>query len=334
MALTVPGPVLAAATPQGEFAAEIAYSPGIWHLIEYSFVVAGFALAAGCVYSLMGRNEVATKYRAAVHGSALLQGVAALAYLALIITWNSGFDYVNGLYVPAATERFDGGLRYADWSVTVPLLAVELLAVCAIAGKALSRARAIAVVSAFGMIVTGFLGASVFDNGTSTLWLNVWAAISTVFFLVLYGVLGKAVADSRGALSAGTFTSLLRSTIVLFAIFGAYPLLYLVQVLVGPNSNLVAWAVVVQVGFSFSDIIAKVGFGVMIHRVAKLRTAEDLEAGTTTHDEPVWIAHELQAAPRPALAEALTGTGSVLTGAGAGNGVGNGRRGSHEAAGR
>lgn len=325
MAPTVPGPVHAAATPQGEFASEIAFSPGVWHLVEYSFVVAGFALAAGCLYSLLGRHEVGTKYRAAVHGSALLQGVAALAYLALIITWNSGFDYVNGMYVPAATERFDGGLRYADWSVTVPLLAVELLAVTVLAGKALSRGRAIAIGSAFGMIVTGFLGASVFDNGTSTTWLNVWAAISTVFFLVLYGVLGKAVVGSRASLSPATYTSLLRSAIVLFSIFGAYPLLYLVQVLVGPNSNLVAWAVVVQVGFSFSDIIAKVGFGAMIHKVAKLRTAEDLEAGTATHDEAVWVSHELQAAPRPAVAEALVGNGVTLVGAAAG-------RGNHEAA--
>jgi bacteriorhodopsin len=292
---------------EGEFSAEIAYSPGIWHLVEYGFGVAGFALFAGAVYSLLGRGEVGARYRPAVHASALLQSVAALAYLALFLTWHSGFDYVNGVYVPDPASRFDGGMRYADWSVTVPLLAVELLAVTALAGKTLSRARGIAIASAFGMIITGFLGAEVFDDGTSTTWLNVWAAISTVFFLVLYGVLGRAVWSSRPQLAPGTATSLVRATIVLFSIFGAYPLLYLVQVLVTPASNLVVWAVVVQLGFSFSDIIAKVGFGAMIHKVAKLRTAEDLNEGTETHDEPVFISHELQAPARPAVATALVG---------------------------
>jgi bacteriorhodopsin len=291
----------------GEFASEVVYSSGVWHLIEYGFAVAGFALLAGAAYSVLGRHEVGTKYRTAVHGSALLQAVAALAYLGLFVSWHTGFDLVNGFYVPAADSRFNGGLRYADWSITVPLLGVELLAVTTLAGKALSRARAITIASAFLMIITGFLGAEVFDNGTSTTWLNIWAAVSTVFFLVMYAVLGKAVLDSRAGLSGSTFASLLRSTIVLFSIFGAYPLLYLVQVLVTPNSNLVLWAVVVQLGFSFSDIIAKVGFGAMIHKVAKLRTAEDMNAGVQTHDEPVYVAHELQAAPRPAVATALAG---------------------------
>ncbi len=34
--------------------------------------------------------------------------------------------------------------------------------------------------------------------------------------------------------------------------------------------------------------MAKVGFGVLVHKVAKLRTAENVAAGVDTHPEPVW----------------------------------------------
>ena len=40
-----------------------------------------------------------------------------------------------------------------------------------------------------------------------------------------------------------------------------------------------------------TDELAKVGFGVLIHKVAKLRTAEDVVAGVDTHPEPVWSSH-------------------------------------------
>jgi hypothetical protein len=36
-------------------------------------------------------------------------------------------------------------------------------------------------------------------------------------------------------------------------------------------------------------VIAKVGFGLLIQKVAKLRTAFDVQAGLTTSPEPLWI---------------------------------------------
>ena len=46
-----------------------------------------------------------------------------------------------------------------------------------------------------------------------------------------------------------------------------------------------------EVGYSVTDVVAKVGFGVLVHKVAKLRTAEDVAAGIDTHPEPVWSSH-------------------------------------------
>ena len=38
-------------------------------------------------------------------------------------------------------------------------------------------------------------------------------------------------------------------------------------------------------------MLATVGFGVLIHKVAKLRTAEDVAAGEETHPESVWVSN-------------------------------------------
>ena len=316
--------LLPAAPPEdGGFSSVVSYTPGMYHLVEYSFGVAGLALFAGCVYSLMTRGEIGGKYRSAIHASALIQGIAFLAYVALFVTWHTGFVYSQGQYVPAPDSRFSPGLRYADWSVTVPLLMVELLSVCALAGAALRRTRFIAMASAFLMIITGFLGAQVFDDGTSTTWLNIWGLISTVFFIVLYAVGARAVLGARTTLSDEAWTSLRNAGMVLGAFFGAYPLLYLIQVFVSPDlspATLAVWAVVVQVGFSFSDVAAKCGFGSLIHKVAKVRTAEDVNAREESHPEQVWVSHVKQADAWPPQIAALSSTGvlDTLTGAPAG----------------
>lgn len=308
--LVAAGPLRAAPPEEGGFAGVLSYSPGLYHLVEYSLGVAGFALFAGCVYSLVTRSEIGTRYRGATHASALIQGVAFLAYVVLFVSWHTGFVYAGGQYVPAPDARFSSGMRYADWSVTVPLLMVELLSVCALVGAALRRARFILMASAFLMIATGFLGAQVFDDGTSSTWLNVWAAISTVFFIVLYVVGGRAVLGARHSMSAAAWTPLMHAAVLLGATFGIYPLLYLVQVLVTPSTSpgaLVAWAIVVEAGFSFTDVAAKVGFGALIHKSAKIRTAEDVTAREESHPEEVWISGDKLAEAWPPQVAALEG---------------------------
>ncbi len=47
-----------------------------------------------------------------------------------------------------------------------------------------------------------------------------------------------------------------------------------------------------QVILSAADIVAKVGYGAMIHKIAKLRSAEDVRAGVDTLPEALWISSE------------------------------------------
>lgn len=279
-----------------------------YDLVFYFLVVAAFALFASFLYSWTSRGEVSTRYRPAVLASLCITAVATVSYLVLILKWDTGFDLRNGRYVPNSEALFDLAPRYMDWSVTVPLLTAELLAVTTLAGPRARTVRFSTMASASLMIFTGFLGAQVFDNGRSIGWLVLWGLVSTAFYAYLYVALWGATATSLGSISAPAGTSLRNATLLLLSVFGVYPLVYAVPVFFNPTPT---WLVTYQVAFSVADIAAKAGFGAIIHKVAKLRTAEDVVSGEDTHPEPVWISSVLQSAAVQPEVRGLALTGAA-----------------------
>lgn len=261
-------------------------SLGQYDLVLYFLVAAGFALFAYFVYTWNSKSEVGVRYRPAVLASLCITGVAALSYLYLVVKWDSGFTLAGDVYEPNEEARFTLAPRYIDWSITVPLLTVELLAVCSLAGAKARNTRLTTMTAAFLMIFTGYLGSQVLAQGASTTALVVWGVISTVFYLYLYVALIGAVKASLSSMSSEAGTSLRNAAIVLLGTFGVYPLVYAIPVFFDVTP---AWLTAMQIAYSAADVLAKVGFGVLIHKVAKLRTAEDVHAGEDTHPEAVWI---------------------------------------------
>jgi bacteriorhodopsin len=260
-------------------------SPGLYDVVQLAILGAGFALFAYLLYSWISRDEVSARYRPSSYAAVCLAAVATVAYLLLHLDWDSGFRFEGGVLVPNEEARTTEGTRFIDWSVTVPLLTVELLAVCSIAGAAARRLRFTTMAAAFLMIVTGYVGAQVVDQGRDTVALVGWGLVSTVFFAYLYVALIGAVRRSLPTMGPEAAASLRNATIVLLSSFGIYPLVYAVPVFADVTP---AWFTAMQVGYSVADVVAKVGFGVLVHKVAKLRTAEDVAAGVDTHPEPVW----------------------------------------------
>ncbi|MEZ0163564.1 bacteriorhodopsin [Kineococcus sp. LSe6-4] len=262
-----------------EFTATSTYSSAQYSLVLYAFVVAAFALFATGVYGAKTTSEVSKAYRPAALASTLVCWVATLAYVALVLQWVLGFQASpDGSTFTPRPGTVITELRYMDWSVTVPLLTVELLAVAALTRTQAFRLRTIAVPSAFLMIVTGYLGvvqgADARQGTTAALW--IWGAVSTVFFVVLYVVAWRAYRSTRDAVGPETRTSYRNALVLLLSVFGAYPLAYLVPAWTGTSDA--GWATTEQLVFTAADIAAKAGFGLLIHKVAKLRTAEDTVA--------------------------------------------------------
>ena len=258
---------------------------GLYDVVQFAILGAGLALLAYFLYALVSRDEVSARYRPSSYAALCLAAVATAAYLLLYLDWDSGFRLEDGVYVPTEEARTTESTRYIDWSVTVPLLTVELLAVCSVAGTAARRLRSSTMAAAFLMIVTGYLGAQVLDQGRDRLALVVWGLISTAFFAYLYVALIGAVRRSLPTMGPEAAASLRNATIVLLSSFGVYPLVYAVPVFADVTP---AWFTTMQVAYSAADVVAKIGFGVLVHKVAKLRTAEDVAAGIDTHPEPVW----------------------------------------------
>ncbi|SDE68305.1 Bacteriorhodopsin [Blastococcus fimeti] len=258
---------------------------GLYDVVQLALLGAGFALLAYFLYSLISKDEVSARYRPSAYAAVCLSAVAMVAYALLYSDWDSGFRLEGEVWVPTEEARNSVGTRYIDWSVTVPLLTVELLAVCSIAGARARNLRFTTMGAAFLMIVTGYLGSQVIADGRDRTALVVWGLISTVFFGYLVAALIAAVRASLPTMGKEAATSLRNATIVLLGSFGIYPLIYAIPVFVDVTA---AWLTVIQVGYSATDVVAKVGFGVLIHKVAKLRTAEDVVAGVDTHPEPVW----------------------------------------------
>jgi bacteriorhodopsin len=256
-------------------------------LVVYAVVVAGFALLASFMHSWNAKTEVSTRYRPAVLASLCITGIAFLSYAVLYVKVENGYEYAGGHYVPSADALESMSTRYLDWSVTVPLLLAELLAVCTLAGRRLSALRARAMAAGFAMILTGYLGAQVFHHGSSDLWLWVWFAVSCLFFLYVYVALIPVVVRSVRDLPGEAGRTLGRAATVLFAVFLVYPVVYLIPVFFAGGW----WTTSMHVAFSVADVIAKVLFGILIHKVAKLRTAADVSTGEDTHPEPVWVDH-------------------------------------------
>ncbi|SFO70549.1 Bacteriorhodopsin [Geodermatophilus dictyosporus] len=263
-------------------------SLGLYDLVHFALMAAGFALFAYFLYTWASREEVGRRYRPALYAGLCLAAVATVSYLVLFVKWDTGFTLTDGVYEPNAEARFTGSTRYPDWAVTVPLLTVELLAVCSLAGRRARNLRATTVAAAFLMILTGYFGAQVVADGRDRTALVVWGLVSTAFFVYLAVALIGAVRASLPHMGAEAAVSLRNATIVLLSSFGVYPLVYAIPVFADVTP---AWAATVQVAYSTADVIAKVGFGLLVHKVALLRTAEDVRAGEDTHPEPVWVSH-------------------------------------------
>lgn len=292
-------------------------SLGQYDLVFYFLVIPGLALFASFLYSWTTRSDVSPRYRTSSIASMCITAIATVSYVVLVIKWDTGYTLHGSHYVPNSEARFVLVPRYMDWSITVPLLTVELLAVCTVSGAIARRTRFTTMAASFLMIFTGLLGAQIIHNGTSRGWLLLWGLVSTVFFAYLYVALIGAVLPSLEALPAETGNSLTNATVLLLATFGVYPLVYAIPVFFHTTAS---WLVTAQVAFSVADIAAKAGFGSLIHKVAKLRTAQDLDDGTATHPEPVFISGEQRSIallpPNAATAELTDYTPPLGAGAG------------------
>lgn len=254
-------------------------------LVVFGVTVAGFALIAMLVRTVLVRGEVSGRYRPAIAASLGVLMVASLSYVVIFFKFDAGYRFDGQLWQPLPAAQYAWSTRYLDWAVTVPLLIVELVAVSALAGRQVARTRTLGVAAAFLMIATGYLGGIAIGGGEDFGVLLTWSLISSAFFVLLYVLVLVTVLRSLPALPTAARPAYRAAMVLLMTTWFVYPIVVGLQGLTVGGG----WAVAGQLLLSGADIVAKVGFGLLIHKVAKLRTAFDVQAGIDTHPETLWI---------------------------------------------
>ena len=254
-------------------------------LTLYFIAVAGFAMLAGLVRTWTTRGEVGSRYRSATVARLTVGAVATVAYLVLVVAFCTGYHRTGAGYEADSASLFVFAARYMDWSITVPMLTAELLSVCVLAGAVARRTRFIATTGAFLMIFTGFLGAFTFGGSANRPMMLVWGGVSGVFWIVTTVILIRAARYSLPRLTPESAGLLRNTTTLLLSGWIIYPIVYLIQAFTDGG----AWATTIQISLCVADVAIKIGCGGLVHRVAKLRTAEDVRAGDDVHPESIWI---------------------------------------------
>jgi bacteriorhodopsin len=266
--------VLPDALTQGQF-------DTVYNLL--SLVIASQLFTA--LFLVVVQPRVLPRYRQALVVSAVVCGIAAYHYFRIFSSFREAYvsDAVGGrgVYHQAVGQSFNEGYRYVDWLLTVPLLLVELVVVLTLAKALQSSLLRRLIPAAAAMIILGYPG----EISTGILTRHLFGLLSTVPFLYILYVLFVELTRSLDRQPAAVRRTVSRMRILLVATWGVYPIAYLVPLLGFDGAD--AW-VGKQAGYSIADILAKALYGLLIFRIARMKSFADdpaFAAAEEAHEE-------------------------------------------------
>lgn len=249
---------------------------GQYELVYNAFSFSIATMGAATLFFWLSRDTVAPQYRAALVISGLVTFIAAYHYWRIFGSWSAAFsvDAVAGSVAPSG-EKFNDAYRYVDWLLTVPLLLVELILVMGLSRAAtISKGVRLGVLAAL-MVALGYPGEIATEMSTRLLW----GALSMIPFLFilfelfvgLRGSIKNQPEEARGLVNLAIWVTVLS--------WSFYPVVYFAPLLFGAgNANIATMsgdaAMIVQVGYTIADIVAKAGFGVLIFMIASAKSQE------------------------------------------------------------
>jgi bacteriorhodopsin len=239
----------------------------VYNLLSLAIASLGFT----GLYLVLSQRRVLPRYRNAIIVSAIVCFIATYHYVRIFDNFKESYttDAQGGAGTYVLTNiPFNEGYRYVDWLLTVPLLMVETIAVLALAAVVARQLLTKLVIAAFFMIALGYPGEITTEVGPRLLW----GTLSTIPFLyilyVLFVELSKSL-DRQPVEVRGTVSKL---RLMLVGLWGVYPIAYLMPIVGfdGPEAFVLR-----QAGYSIADILAKAAFGLVIYKIARMKSAID-----------------------------------------------------------
>jgi len=243
----------------------------VYNLFSLSIAALGFT----GIFLLLSQRRVLERYRNALVVSAMVCFIATYHYFRIFENFKSSYvtpDKVvssKSVYMLTGIE-FNEAYRYVDWFLTVPLLLVETIAVLSLARSVAKPLLTKLVFASALMIGLGYPGEVATSDGTRLLW----GALSTIPFIYLLYVLFVEVSKSLDRQPAEVRSTVGKLRIMLVGLWGVYPIAYLFPVFGGPFAGASGF-VARQAGYSLADIFAKAAFGLVIFKIARIKSEVD-----------------------------------------------------------
>ena len=247
----------------------------------FSLVIASMLFTA--LFLLLSRGRVAPRYRNALVVSAIVCGIAAYHYFRIFDNFKESYPAGDSVTAPHTLSNieFNEAYRYVDWLLTVPLLLVETIAVMAL-GRAAQRSLLYKLVPASAMmILLGYPGEIATTLGSRALW----GALSTIPFIYILYVLFVELSRSLERQPVEVQHTIKMLRLALVGLWGVYPIAYLFPMIGGEFFGGSNGFVLRQGGYSLADIFAKAAYGLVIYKVARVKSG--LEDPTYSDDELV-----------------------------------------------
>jgi bacteriorhodopsin len=239
----------------------------VYNLFSLAIASLGFT----GLYLVFSRSQVLPRYRNAILVSAMVCFIATYHYIRIFDNFKESYETDaqggNGVYT-LTNIPFNEGYRYVDWFLTVPLLLVETVAVLALARAVAKPLLTKLVIASALMIALGYPGEITTDTGTRLLW----GTLSTLPFLYLLYVLFVELSKSLERQPAEVRGTVSKLRIMLVGLWGVYPIAYLFPIFGFDGGDAF---VLRQAGYSIADILAKAAFGLVIYKIARVKSEVD-----------------------------------------------------------
>jgi bacteriorhodopsin len=239
----------------------------VYNLLSLAIASLGFT----GLYLVLSQRRVLPRYRNAIVVSSVVLFIATYHYIRIFENFKESYqtDAQGGDGTYTLTETaFNEGYRYVDWLLTVPLLLVETVAVLALAAAVQRSLLTKLVPAAALMIILGYPGEISADTSTRMLW----GALSTIPFLYILYVLFVELTKSIDRQPADVKSTVGKLRIMLIGFWGVYPIAFLFPILGFDGSNAF---VLRQAGYTLADIAAKAAYGLVIYKIARLKSQYD-----------------------------------------------------------
>lgn len=238
-----------------------------YQLVAVLLMVGYGAHLAFSVFFLAGSTQIAPRYRLVPWLSAVVMLAAGMSLYREFAVFQDSFTRVGEAWVPVADQVFSNAYRYANWTITIPLLLGQLLIALNLPQRTLRKRYVGLVIAAVAMIWTGLIG-QFYEHANVGVML-LWGFISTIPFVYLVWGVWRALDESK----AHTPVRLHAWTKNLFYYFlffwGLYAIAYMVPAVADQGGGIV----IRQLLYTVADVFSKLVYGVILSRFVLRRSA-------------------------------------------------------------